>query len=120
MLFRSVYGNKIAYSNIIREYPDIKVFIPNAFTPNNDGLNDKYLVSGSGAINGRESEFDNFKIVIINRWGAIVFETNDIYKGWDGTFKGKDSPIGTYVYHVEFRDKKGKFQYFQGNITLIR
>lgn len=117
---KAVYGNKVAYSNVIREYPDLKVFIPNAFTPNGDGINDLYKVSGSGAINGTETEFDNFRIVIINRWGETVFETNDIYKGWDGTYKGINCPIGTYVYHVEFRDKKGKFKYYQGNITLIK
>jgi gliding motility-associated-like protein len=117
---KAVYGDRVAYSNIVKEYPDLKVFIPNAFTPNNDGINDEYKVTGSGGETGSAAEFDKFRLIIINRWGETVYESNDLAEGWDGTYKGVECPIGTYVFHVEFRDKTGKFQYHQGNITLIR
>ncbi|MFY0675169.1 MAG: gliding motility-associated C-terminal domain-containing protein [Bacteroidia bacterium] len=117
---KAVYGNRIAYSNIVREFPDLKVYIPNAFSPNNDGINDIYKVTGSGGETGSAAEFDKFRLIIINRWGETVYENNNLADGWDGTYKGVDCPIGTYVFHVEFRDKTGKFQYYQGNITLLR
>lgn len=116
---KATYGDRVSYSNTILELPDLKVYIPNAFSPNNDGINDVYKVIGSGGLNGQEALFDNFRLVILNRWGQIVFESNDIYEGWDGSFKGELSPVGTYVYHVEFRDKRGRFQYHKGNLTLI-
>lgn len=117
---KAMYGDRVAYSNVVREYPDLKVFIPNAFTPNNDGINDEYKVTGSGGETGSVAEFDKFRLVIINRWGETVYESNNLAEGWDGNYKGAECPIGTYVFHVEFRDKTGKFQYYQGNITLIR
>lgn len=115
----ATYGNRTSVSNTLLELPNLKVFIPNAFSPNNDGINDEYRVTGSGGLNGQELLFDNFRLVVLNRWGEIVFESNDIYEGWNGQFKGVPSPVGTYVYHIEFRDKRGRFQYHKGNLSLI-
>jgi len=75
-------ADEIAKMIFIASSSGIKV--PNAFTPNGDGLNDEFRIMNAGIL-----ELMEFKIY--NRWGELVFETNDITKGWDGTFKGKAS-----------------------------
>ena len=70
-----------------------KLFVPNAFTPNNDGLNDVF----KPIFTGPATKFD-FKI--FNRWGQLVFQTNTVGKGWDGTFKFVAQPKDVYVYYI--------------------
>ncbi len=86
--------------------------VPNAFTPNNDGINDKIFVRGFGIK----------KMVwrIYNRWGTLVFETSDRTQGWDGTYKGGLQPKEVYhfVLDVEYSDDT-KYQK-KGDITLLR
>ena len=117
---KAVYGEHTVYSNAVKEFPDLKVYVPNAFTPNNDGINDEFVVFGSGGLDGKDENVDNFEMKILNRWGEIVYQSNAIDKGWDGRFKGEDSPAGTYVCQIEFRNKKGQFTYHAGNLVLIR
>lgn len=117
---KAVFGQHTVYSNVVRELPDMKVYVPNAFTPNNDGVNDQFIVYGSGGQNGADEEVDNFSMTIFNRWGQIVYQSKDIHEGWDGSFQGQDSPPGTYLCNVEFRNKSGQFTYHAGNIVLIR
>jgi gliding motility-associated-like protein len=94
------------------------VFVPNTFSPNNDGMNDIMYPRGKGI----------HKIVafrIYNRWGEVVFEknnfdANDVSKAWDGTYKGQKLAPDVYVYALEVQcNNKTKFN-FNGNITLIR
>ncbi len=86
--------------------------VPNAFTPNGDGINDQVFVRGFG--------ITNMTWRIYNRWGAVVFETSDRYQGWDGRYKGSMQPqeVYHYVLDVEYSDKS-KFQK-KGDITLLR
>ncbi len=86
--------------------------VPNAFTPNNDGINDKVFVRGFG--------ISSMTWRIYNRWGVMVFETADRSQGWDGTYKGSMQPneVYHYVLDVEFSDKT-KYQK-KGDITLLR
>jgi gliding motility-associated-like protein len=85
--------------------------VPNAFTPNGDGINDYVYVRGFG--------ISKMMWRIYNRWGAVVFETGDRKQGWDGTYKGKLQPkeVYTYVLDVEFSDGT-KYQK-TGDITLL-
>jgi gliding motility-associated-like protein len=87
--------------------------IPNAFTPNGDGLNDIFRAIPAGMSN---TTF--FRV--INRWGEVVFETNQWLKGWDGTFRGKPAPNGVYVWMVKGTDKNYKKVEMQGTVNLIR
>lgn len=86
--------------------------VPNAFTPNGDGINDKVYVRGFGIL--------RMTWRIYNRWGVLVFETNDKTQGWDGTYKGSMQPneVYHYVLDVEYSDNS-KFQK-RGDITLLR
>jgi gliding motility-associated-like protein len=91
---------------------DPYVFIPNAFSPNNDNNNDIVYVRGK--------LLTDIHLVIFDRWGEKVFESNDIKHGWDGTYKGKPCQPGVYVYYLE-ATCLGQINYFKkGNITLIR
>jgi gliding motility-associated-like protein len=96
--------------DVICEEPYI--YVPNAFTPNNDGKNDVLFVNSSV---GYEMVFK-----IYDRWGELVFESNDISKGWDGTFRDKLLKADVYVYYLELTCYNQDLFIKKGNITLIR
>jgi gliding motility-associated-like protein len=94
------------------------MFIPNTFSPNNDGMNDLFYPRGSGI-------FTIKRIKIFNRWGEIVFEkgniqANDLSKAWDGTYKGKALNPDVYVYTVEVICDNDTPLVFKGNVALIK
>jgi gliding motility-associated-like protein len=91
---------------------DPEIFVPNAFTPDNNNVNDILFVRGN-AIN-------KIYFTIYDRWGQQVFETEDIKSGWDGRFKGKEAAAGVYVYYVEGTCFGGFTFFKKGNITLMR
>jgi gliding motility-associated-like protein len=89
-----------------------EIFIPTAFTPNNDLINDKFYVRG---------EFiESIELEIYNRWGELVFETNDSNIGWDGNFKNEPAIAEVYSYHLTLVCVDGQEFFKKGNITLIR
>jgi gliding motility-associated-like protein len=89
------------------------VYVPNTFTPNNDGLNDRLYVRGNGL-----SQLEYFRI--FDRWGRMVFQTQNIAEGWDGTTGGKPDDINTYVYVLKAVCSSGEEVSLQGNVTLLR
>ncbi len=95
------------------------MWIPTAFTPDGNETNDRFYVKSSTPF-----DLKNFEMVIYDRWGEIVFKTKDIFEGWDGTFQGKDCPIGVYIVVVTWdgqgnvaSDKEGQKT---GTVTLVR
>ena len=86
-----------------------ELIIPNVFTPNNDGANDSYFVTSKG--------ITEYNITILNRWGDVVFESNDITKQWDGTTGGNLCTEGTYFYFIKAKSASKDFLK-QGHITL--
>jgi gliding motility-associated-like protein len=88
-------------------------FIPSAFTPNNDGLNDFFKPSANA--------ISDYKIKIFNRWGQLLFQTTNVLEGWDGKVNGIPQPIGTYTYFVIYKDENmDKKQSQKGTFLLIR
>ena len=87
-------------------------FVPNAFSPNGDGLND--LVNVHGFCIG------TYNLQIFSRWGEKVFETSSLSDSWDGTFRGKNMDTGVFVYRADGITIDGKPFSIKGNITLIR
>ncbi|MFC2101319.1 choice-of-anchor L domain-containing protein, partial [Bacteroidota bacterium] len=77
--------------------PDYTLYIPNAFTPNEDDLNEGFRAYGEN--------IDYFDMKIYDRWGNIIFESNNIYEFWDGKINGKIAPDGNYIYNIFFIDK---------------
>jgi len=91
------------------------LFIPNAFTPNNDGLNDVFLPIGYN--------ITSFYMEIFNRWGQKVFETDDINRGWNGDCNQVECEMGTYVYYIEWTGSlEGVVQsgVEKGNVTVVK
>lgn len=88
------------------------VFIPNAFTPNNDNENDLLFVRGRNV--------EEMVLKIYNRWGELVFETDDQTVGWDGTFKGELVDPAVFVYHLSVICVDGQEYFKKGNVTVIR
>ena len=88
------------------------IFVPNAFSPNGDLLNDELFVRGN--------LIDELNFAIYNRWGEKVFETQDQSVSWDGTYKGKPLSPDVYAYYLEVRCFNGETYFEKGNISLIR
>lgn len=105
------YGTDTIKVKLFRTAPDI--FMPNAFSPNNDGRNDVIHPVCVGI-----ERLDYFRVY--NRWGQLIFSTNVINKGWDGTLAGKPQSSGTFVYMVQGVDITGKVITKRGTLELIR
>jgi gliding motility-associated-like protein len=89
------------------------IWMPNAFTPNGDGVNDVFRILGNiGRMQG-------VALSIFNRWGERIFFTEDKYKGWDGKVNGNEAMLGTYVYMLQY-SLDGKPYLQKGNFHLIR
>lgn len=90
------------------------IFIPNVFSPNNDGKNDEFRIVNAAGI-----QLINFKIY--NRWGNEVFRTLSLEDGWNGRYKGVDAEIGTYYYFIKYQClSSGKEYSLQGDLLLLR
>jgi gliding motility-associated-like protein len=87
-------------------------WIPNSFTPNNDGTNDVFMVKGFG--------YSGFSMIIFNRFGERIYATSNDSAGWDGRIDGKDAALGVYVYQVEMQDVFGNPHTYNGHVTLVR
>ncbi len=101
-----------AYSEVIIR-PEFLFWIPNAFTPNNNGLNDVFKPVILGV--------HNYEFLIFDRWGEQIFKTNDMYEGWNGYYKGKLCTDDVYVYKIVFRDDVQQMDHqYIGRVTLVR
>lgn len=96
------YGCVDTVYKVISIIDDLNIYIPNSFTPNDDGVNDVFLVKGMGI------NLENFDLQIIDRWGNIVFETRDINIGWDGKVRGAPARDGTYTCFVKVVGQNGE------------
>ncbi len=91
-----------------------KIFIPSAFTPNNDRVNDVFRISGAAYVK-------DFSMQIFNRFGKVIYKTSNALQGWDGLFAGLQQPAGLYVYRVQFTNlQTGEENNLKGNVMLIR
>jgi len=103
------------YIHIFSKY--INIFIPDAFSPNGDGINDIFEIKGLG--------FNDYDFTIYNRWGELMYASPQPSPGgegarWDGTCKNQPAPGGIYVYMISVTDQFGIKHYFSGNLTLMR
>ena len=92
-------------------------YIPNAFTPDGDGLNDEFLPLFSGV------DINTVNLFIFDRWGELIFQSAKTGQGWDGTYKGKKAPLGVYVYLVKYKtlDQLDAVDFeARGKVSLMR
>jgi gliding motility-associated-like protein len=96
--------------------PRVNYFLPNAFTPNGDGLNDVFM--GAGIMDGATE----FNFTIWNRWGELIFETSNPSEGWNGSKDNTGTQVqpGVYVCVVQYRDPRGQKVELKGFATLVR
>ena len=98
--------------NIIVADKGCYYYFPNVFSPNSDNKNDYFKILSTAGIS-------DFHLMIYDRWGEKVFETNDIYKGWDGMYKNHPATVGNYVWYSTFQ-KDGRKTGISGNVILLR
>ncbi|MBK6633553.1 MAG: gliding motility-associated C-terminal domain-containing protein [Chitinophagaceae bacterium] len=110
----TVLQNSCEATDSIRVSPgDCDVYIPSAFTPNGDNVNETFGVIDNVAV-------QYFSMQIYNKWGQLIFISNDIAKKWDGTYKGKQVPNGAYIWMMTYVNRSGRKFYEQGTVMLIR
>lgn len=92
------------------------VLAPTGFSPDASGANDIFRV-----VTTCDEGFTYFMFNVYNRWGELIYSTNDWQQGWDGTYKGRDAEIGVYTYYVEYtKALTNKKETLTGNVTLVR
>ncbi len=89
-------------------------YVPTAFTPNGDGINDTFKPDGVFF------DFDQYKMSVYNRWGEEIFTSEDVNIGWDGTYEDREMTTGGYVYLIFFKSADGEEFEQKGTITLTR
>jgi gliding motility-associated-like protein len=100
---------KVSYENCA-----CKFSVPNAFSPNNDGVNDVFIPKN-------QCLFSDYNLTIFNRWGQLLFSSKNASVGWDGRFKNEDQPTGTYVWILSYKDiLTGKKMQKNGILVLLR
>lgn len=92
---------------------DYSIYVPSAFTPDNNGLNDGFKPIGTGI------SASNYSFRIFNRWGEKIFESTSLKQAWFGNFKGLMVPSAVYIWRLECRANNGRFIKRTGHVTLI-
>lgn len=102
---------------LISDEKDIFIFFPNAFTPDNDGLNDEF-----GPLGFNLTLIKDFELNIFDRWGQIIFISKDIHTKWDGRITGKNEVVreGVYPFKATYKDKFDFLQTKYGHVTLLK
>jgi gliding motility-associated-like protein len=98
---------------IEKEWRDCAVFIPSAFSPNGDGINDIFRAV-------IHDDIREYQMMVFDRWGRLVFESKNPEMGWDGSIKGTTITVGSYLYVVTYTDSKGQGRKHTGNLTMVR
>lgn len=114
VLFEILNGDTTRYNAISLSISESSLQMPNAFSPNGDGINDIYRAKP-----GYKSIVE-FKAVIFNRWGQKLYEWDDPTGGWDGKYKGKDVAQGTYFVNVTAKGADGKEFRIRRDVNLLR
>ena len=108
------HGCANTYCETIEVFGEFLLYVPNSFTPNGDGINDIFFPKGVGFQ-------DPYTLSIYDRWGHLLFKTNEITEGWDGTFKGQPVQSGTYVWEIKvIETTTAREQRQVGKVTIPR
>jgi gliding motility-associated-like protein len=110
------FGCKDTAIHKVEIKPDFSIYIPNAFTPDQNNRNDVFQPKGVG-INE-----EKYKMEIFDRWGELIFTSNAFRTGWDGTVKGSGqiAQEGVYIYKIFATDLEGNKKYYTGHVTLLK
>ncbi len=115
LVVTSNYGCKDSTTKIVIIGEDYFIYVPNAFSPNGDGINETFFAKGEG--------IKDFKMYIFDRWGNQVFYSEDIFIGWDGTYQAKGTDVvqeDVYVWKIELKNFKGESKTLKGIVSLLK
>ncbi|MBK6264861.1 gliding motility-associated C-terminal domain-containing protein [Marivirga sp. S37H4] len=105
-------NGQVSYSNEVEYKIPSTFFVPSGFTPNGDSRNEEIKVVGKF--------IDQVEFSIYNRWGTLIFKSNELEKGWDGFLQDREAPEGTYTYTIKVKDEYGEEYFKSGVFNLIR
>lgn len=94
--------------------PDFMFYVPNAFTPNDDGKNDYFRGYGEGI------DWSTYQMSIFDRWGELIYYTENIDEPWRGIYKGRQVEVSVYVWKINLNDVKGNSHDYYGHVSLVR
>lgn len=114
LVVSTAYGCRDSIVKLVRIDDDYELYVPNAFSPNGDGVNEVFLPMMSGVL------IDSYSLYVFDRWGNKVFETSELYKGWDGTFRGDMVQEDVYVWKLELRTTEGTKKRAHGSVSVLR
>jgi gliding motility-associated-like protein len=109
-----VNGCTATISNVATVLGEFGVYVPNAFTPDGDGMNDGFFPNGFGITQ------DDYAFMIFDRWGELLYESHKTFEPWDGTYKGKLVQNGVYVWRLKFQDINGEAHTKIGHVTIVK
>jgi gliding motility-associated-like protein len=103
----------VSVSNTVSVEKPLRLYAPNAFSPDGDGINDVFEIKGQGV--------EEMELEIYNRWGQMVYRSDNLALAWNGEYKGKEAPLGTYVYQVKAVNVSGDITIAKkGSVVLVR
>lgn len=103
--------NDTTYISIVIN-PEFTFYIPNAFTPDGDGINDTFF--------GKGTNISEYNLMVFDRWGELLYSTDNLDASWDGTYRGLESKPDVYVYSVKIIDIMGDKHLYNGHVTLVK
>lgn len=112
MYIENQWGCSDTISKTIRINPDFSIFIPNAFTPDGDGVNDSFGAVGYG--------ITEYNMYVFDRWGELIFESHKYGENWNGFTSGKEAQVGVYPYRIDIKDINLKPHSFIGHVNLVK
>ncbi len=111
-ILHTVDLNGCENTDTVTIYLDGSLYVPNAFSPNGDGKNDFFVIMGE--------EIVKFKLQIFDRWGLLLFESDNMNNFWDGKYRSDPVQIDTYVWKIEYEDSWGQLGEAIGHVNVIR
>lgn len=114
LVVQTAYGCKDSTVKIIHIEDDYELFVPNAFSPNGDGVNEVFLPIMTGVV------ADSYRLWIFDRWGNLTFHTTNLYKGWDGTKRGDVVQEDVYVWKIELKTTTGLKKTAHGQVSVVK
>ena len=109
-------SSKCSISEIFNIWTESKLFVPNAFSPNGDGINDIFKPI-------HNENIEEPALRIFNRWGILIYHSSNLSNGWNGEYKGKRAPVGVYVWTISYKyhgAEDVEHAIKNGSLTLIR
>jgi gliding motility-associated-like protein len=110
---KNIYGCVSNIRKPLTVKPISNIFVPNAFTPDANGVNDGFIFTGYGIVE------EDLEFIIVNRWGDIVYQTNS-FTPWDGRINGEPAKFDVYVYKINYKDVLNKYHKVIGEVVLVR